>query len=221
LCQRSAHARIPVLAVEDACEAITPVLDLEIATEQSSLHTPDFRLFPAADAEVPDDHVAQHLGKQVVQISAGSDAAEEPIVQLLRGFQIEPVKSGVIKEVPLDAPGFVVHLLPLGCRRNLYLEVRGLELASAAPPPVAPGAGLAPAGGAGGRLRMNQFPPCCRSIFSPFRATSKLEMPLSATSARRVLRSNLWTVSPDGAPGTAAGASTANRMPALPVCSAT
>ena len=53
--QRRGRLRVPVLAVVDAGEPVTPVLDLVVAPEQAGLDALDVRLLAAADAEMADD----------------------------------------------------------------------------------------------------------------------------------------------------------------------
>ena len=37
-------------------------------------------------------------------------------------FEIEPVKVGIVEEIALDAPGFVVHLLPFLPRIHAHFD---------------------------------------------------------------------------------------------------
>jgi len=60
-----------------------------------------------------DDHISKHFGEQVIEVGARTDACNEGLVPVFRGFQIETVVGGVIEEIALDAPGLTVHLLPL------------------------------------------------------------------------------------------------------------
>src|SRR5260370_7755193 len=66
---------------------------------------------------------------------------------------------------------------------------------------------------------MYQLSPCCVSIFSPLRETSKNRTPPAATSDLRVFRSKRCTTTCAGCPGTGNGSSSPPGTPPLPASS--
>ena len=66
------------------------------------------------DEHVADVDFAQHLDGEIAELGAGGQAIE---IGLVAGFDFgnaEAVGVRIVEEVALDAPGFVINLLPLG-----------------------------------------------------------------------------------------------------------
>ena len=74
-----------------------------------------------------DHEVAEHFGEQVVEIGARADPLDEPLIPFFGVPQVQPVESGVVEEVALDAPRLAEHLGPFLARRDLDLDVLGVE----------------------------------------------------------------------------------------------
>ena len=66
-----------------------------------------------------DRHLAQALLKQIGKFVAGRDAVKVGRVFLLHLLDVESVIVRVIEEIALDAPGFVIDLLPHGAGLNV------------------------------------------------------------------------------------------------------
>jgi hypothetical protein len=67
-----------------------------------------------ADEHVADGDLAQHLGGEIGELGARGEAVEVGLVAGLDLGNAQAVGVGVVEEVALDAPGFVVDLPPLG-----------------------------------------------------------------------------------------------------------
>ena len=71
--------------------------------------------------------MARHLLEEGVEVHAPLDAVQEAAVEALRPREIQAVGLGVVEEIPLQAPGLAIHLLPFGPGLDPDLEVGGLE----------------------------------------------------------------------------------------------
>ena len=118
--------RIPILAVVDARETIAAVFDGVVGAEQSGEHPFYIRRIAAACAKMADGEFAQHFLEQIIQFTAGAEGIEVWLVFLFRGFEIEAVIVGVVEEIALDVPHFVIHLLPLQAWIYAHLDALGL-----------------------------------------------------------------------------------------------
>ena len=111
--ERGGQAGSPVLAAEDFSDAVAAVFDLVVGAEEAGFGIVVVVTRPA-DKHVADGDFAQHFDVEVSELGARGEAIE---VGLVFGFDFgnrEAVGVGVVEEVALDAPGFVVDLTPLG-----------------------------------------------------------------------------------------------------------
>src|SRR5262249_53143799 len=90
--ERRAKIRVPVLAVINPGETVTPVLDLVIAAEQSAGHKGRRRLVTTSDEHVSDGELVEHLGEKVGQIASVRYRVYVWGVAFLHLFQIQSVK---------------------------------------------------------------------------------------------------------------------------------
>ena len=91
------------------------------------LHLRRLRAIAAADEDVAERQVAEHLGEQVVEVAAAADAIDKRRVGLLGVGEIEAVRARVVEKVALDPPRLVVHLLPLEPRVDPHFHVGELQ----------------------------------------------------------------------------------------------
>jgi hypothetical protein len=68
-------------------------------------------------------HIADHVVDDVVQIGARAERVQVFFVLLLGVGHVEAVQIGIVEEAALDAPHFVVHLLPFGKRIDVDFHV--------------------------------------------------------------------------------------------------
>ncbi len=120
---------IPILAVEDAREAVAAVLDLVVCTEKTGADLARFGSVSAADEHVPDAHVAQHFAEEVVEVRAAGDVVEIRREEFLGGGKIKTMRVRVVEEIALDAPDFVIDLPPLGARVDVNFHFAELQRA--------------------------------------------------------------------------------------------
>jgi hypothetical protein len=111
--ERGGEAGGPVLAAEDLGDAIAAVFDLVVRAEQAGRGAVLGRVRPA-DEHVADGELAQHLRGEIGELVARCETIEIGLVAGLDLGNAEAVGVGVVEEVALDAPGFVVDLAPLG-----------------------------------------------------------------------------------------------------------
>src|SRR6516162_158567 len=127
LSERSFEFWIPVLAAVDPREPIPAVLDLVVRAQEPGLYALDFRHIAARDGKVAHGQLTQHLLKQIVQIVSRSNVREIRLVFLLSGCQIQAVIAGVIEEVTLDSPNFVINLPPLSPGVHTHFQPIGFQ----------------------------------------------------------------------------------------------
>src|SRR5262249_10872814 len=122
------QVRVPVLAVVYLREAIPPVLDRIVATEQPAGDTIGIRDVAPAHVKMTDGQLTEYLLEQVVQVRSVRQRVE--VGRVLPGgrLEVETVVVRVIEEVSLDAKRLAVHLLPLGSRVDVDLDVAGFQL---------------------------------------------------------------------------------------------
>ena len=131
LCQRRAQVGVPVLAVVDAREAVASVFNFVVRSQQSAFHLVGFGNVAPGNKHVPDGDFPEHFVKKIVEVGASAQTLQVPRVLLLGGVEVEPMMVRVVEEVPLDAPHFVVHLVPFGARVDVSFHFVHLQRALA------------------------------------------------------------------------------------------
>src|ERR1051326_5131182 len=63
----------------------------------------------------------------MVDVATATGGFHEWQIFFLRFRQVQSVKMRIIKEVPLNAPCFVIHLVPFGARVDIHLELVELQ----------------------------------------------------------------------------------------------
>jgi hypothetical protein len=111
--ERRGQAGGPVLPAEDFGDAVAAVFDLVVGAQQAGLGAVVGLVRPV-DEHVADGDFAQHLGGEIGELGARGEAVEIRLVFGLDLGNAEAVGVGIVEEVALDAPGFVVDLPPLG-----------------------------------------------------------------------------------------------------------
>src|SRR5208282_1546291 len=114
--------RIPILAVIDARESIPPILDFVIGAEKSYGNALHLGAVPAPYEQVSDSEIAHRLLKDIVQVIARGYSRQVGREFFLRGRQIQPVKSRVVKEIALDAERLVIQLFPFNGRLDAHVH---------------------------------------------------------------------------------------------------
>ena len=89
------------------------------------------RLFAAADEHMSDREITQHLFEEKIEVAARAHTGEIGLEALFRRDEIETVIVRVVKEVALDAPDLVIHLLPIGARIDENFHSTRIERARA------------------------------------------------------------------------------------------
>src|SRR5687767_2191100 len=125
--QWSAQLRVPILTVVYFGEAIATVLNRIVCAQQSSRHALRIGHVASLYVEMAHCQLAKHFLKEITQISAVSERRQVGLVFPGRSLQVEAVMVRVIKEVTLNAPGFAIHLLPLGFWIDIDLHVFGFD----------------------------------------------------------------------------------------------
>jgi hypothetical protein len=119
--KRRGEAGGPVLAAEDFGDLIAVVIDGVIGAQEADLGRV-VRVIGTADEHVADGDFAEHFRGKVGEFGARGEVVEVGLVFCLDFGDAEAVGVGVVEEVALDAPGFVVDLTPLGARDRWWLQ---------------------------------------------------------------------------------------------------
>src|SRR6478672_3926031 len=80
---------------------------------------------------MPDGDFTEHFVEQVVEIGATTECLQVWRIFLFGRRNVQSVMIRIVEEVALDAPNFVVHLVPLDTRVDVNFHCIGVELSFA------------------------------------------------------------------------------------------
>src|ERR1700678_292875 len=123
LSERRLLVRIPASADQNPRQAVVAVFDCVISAEQPARNFLSLRDLSSSAAQMADRETAEHLLEDVVEVAARRDRLHVRLKPLLFFNGIHAVEVGIIEVSALDSPHLVVHLIPLRCWIDAYLEI--------------------------------------------------------------------------------------------------